>query len=102
MGLRVFSPLHDVGRGPAEEVVQRDLDGIEKSRVVFACVDDLDAGTVFEAGYACARGIPVIAFSESTKEEDLKMLEGSHRCLIVRDLATAIYATVWQLIETKQ
>jgi nucleoside 2-deoxyribosyltransferase len=99
--LKVFSPLHDVGRGAASVVVKRDLQGIDKSCVVFACIDGLDSGTIYEVGYACAKGIPVIAFTENAKDEDLKMMEGSDDCTVVRDLTTAVYATVWRIIERR-
>jgi len=52
--LDVFSPIHDVGKGIAEDVVPADIDGILESDVMFAIVDGLDSGTIFEIGYARA------------------------------------------------
>ena len=96
-GLNVFSPLHDVGRGTAVDIAPADLEGLHNSSVVIAIVDGLDPGTIFEIGYARARGIPVIAYVENVKEEDLKMIEGSG-CRIVSDFVSAIYLTVWELL----
>jgi hypothetical protein len=51
-GVRVFSPLHAVGRGGADQVYDADMKGLRKSGVVLACVDGLDPGTIYEVGYA--------------------------------------------------
>jgi nucleoside 2-deoxyribosyltransferase len=94
MGLKVFSPCHDVGVGTAHEVAPKDLEALRQSRAVFALVDGLDAGTIFEVGYARACDIPVIALAQSTAEEPLKMILGSG-CDIVPDFVTAIYRNSW-------
>lgn len=93
-GLRVFSPLHHVGRGSAAEVYGKDIEGLEKSDIVFACVDGLDSGTIFEIGYAVAKGKLAVAFVQNERPEDLKMLEGA-RCLLEKDFVTSIYKTYW-------
>lgn len=93
-GMNVFSPMHDVGFGTAEEVVGPDLIGLEKSDVVFAIVDHLDPGTLFEVGHAVARGKPVVAFAQSSDPESLKMLQGT-ACLVCHDFASAVYQTAW-------
>ncbi|MGI8432225.1 MAG: PfkB family carbohydrate kinase [Chthoniobacterales bacterium] len=98
--LNVFSPFHDVGRGAAANVATLDLEALEQSDLVFACVDELDAGTIFEIGYARSHKIPVIGFCESTGKNDLKMLEGSG-CVLINDFVTAIYTAMWQLLEAK-
>jgi nucleoside 2-deoxyribosyltransferase len=94
MGLKVFSPCHDVGLGLAQDVAPKDIDAIHHSRAIFALVDGLDSGTIFEIGYARALGIPVIALAQSTTEESLKMIEGTG-CEVVSDFVTAIYRTSW-------
>jgi nucleoside 2-deoxyribosyltransferase len=93
-GLRVFSPLHDVGRGPASKIAPADVKGIEESSVMLALLDGRDVGTVFEVGYARKKNIPVIGFAENIGTEDLKMFVGTG-CQIVDDFATAVYKTVW-------
>jgi nucleoside 2-deoxyribosyltransferase len=92
--LQVFSPLHDVGYGSASDVVPADIAALERSKAIFAIVDDLDAGTLFEVGYARAKNIPVIAFTQEINSEGLKMLEGT-ACSIVSDFASAIYLAAW-------
>lgn len=102
MGLNVFSPYHDVGTGPAEDVVGPDLDGIRASDIIFAIVDGLDTGTVFEVGYARALGKPrpVVVYAENESDEDLKMMAGSG-CVMSKDYVTAIYKAAWAAIEAE-
>lgn len=97
-GMKVFSPLHDVGRGTGQDVAPADLNGLDESAVVLALVDGLDPGTIFEIGYARAKNIPVICFVQTEKEEDLKMMVGSG-CKMVNDFTTAIYQTAWTFLE---
>lgn len=95
-GLKVFSPYHDIGFGSAQDVAQKDLDGLKESSVVIAILDGLDSGTLFEVGYATSLEIPVIGLAQNETEESLKMLEGSG-CSIESDLTTAIYKTFWTI-----
>lgn len=96
MGVAVFSPLHDVGRGSAAEVVRKDLEGLDACDAVLAILNGGDAGTIFEIGYAIARGKPVVALAQNVRSEDLKMPEGTG-CRIVEDFVSAIYHAVWSL-----
>lgn len=91
---RVFSPLHDVGPGSPHAVVKPDLDGIQQADVVLAVATGLDAGTLFEIGYARALGKRVVVLAENTTEHDLTMLIGSD-CEITDDFSTAIYRASW-------
>ncbi len=93
-GLDVFSPYHDVGPGNAELVVNKDIEGLDECEVIFAIIDGLDSGTLFEVGYAIAKNKTVIAYVQNETEESLKMLEGT-KCVIEDDLSTAIYKTYW-------
>lgn len=97
MGFYVFSPIHDVGIGSAEMVATKDLQAIEKADVVLAILDGLDAGTLFEIGFAKAKGIKIVAIAESTQGEALTMITGSG-CEIIDDLTTGIYAACWELM----
>jgi nucleoside 2-deoxyribosyltransferase len=92
--LKVFSPYHNVGHGPASKVVPADIKALDESDIVFALADGLDSGTIFEIGYARAKGKPVIVFVQRESEGDLKMLEGTG-CEIVDDFASAIYRATW-------
>lgn len=98
MGMRVFSPYHDIGLGSAEDVVIKDLEGIRDSDLVLAVTDGLDAGTVYEIGFARALDKPVIVYSERHKGESLKMMEGSG-CIICADYTTALYSTLWEAVK---
>ena len=93
-GNDVFSPLHDVGHGLADDVVPLDLEALNRCDVVFAIVDGLDSGTLFEIGYARAKDKPVVAFVQNETPENLKMLAGSY-CYISADFSTAVYAINW-------
>lgn len=73
-----------------------DLAGLDDCQVVLAILNGSDTGTVFEVGYAVAKGIPVVGLAQNMRPEDLKMAIGSG-CTIVGDLASAIYQAVWAL-----
>jgi hypothetical protein len=94
-GLRVFSPYHDVGYGAAMDVAYQDLDALGKADLVFAIADGLDAGTIYEIGYARARDIPVVVYCENETPENLKMMEGSG-CIVIQDYVGAIYQAIWK------
>lgn len=96
--IAVFSPIHDVGRGHADIVVPADIQGIHDSHILFAILDGLDSGTIFEVGYAIAMKKPVVVYCMNESEEDLKMLEGTG-CHVVRDFTTAIYLAKWLALE---
>lgn len=97
MGMDVFSPYHDVGLGTAEDVVERDLEGVRDCDVLFAIGDGLDSGTIYEIGYARALNKPVVFYAENESEQNKKMMEGSD-CRITDDYVSAIYQTVWEAV----
>lgn len=94
-GFKVFSPFHHVGFGTAREVVHVDIEALEAADVVFALADGVDAGTIFEVGYARARGIPVVIYSERESDATLLMAEGTS-CVICRNYTTALYTVLWE------
>ncbi len=71
-GFETFLPQREVGdlwkrirkrgRRAYKIIYEADLQGLEKADVVVAILDgsDVDSGTAFEVGYACAQGKPVI------------------------------------------
>jgi hypothetical protein len=95
-GMEVFSPIHDVGSGPAETVCPADLAALKQSDVIFALLDGLDPGTVFEVGYARSNCLPVYALAQAVSDEDLKMFVGSG-CKVFDDFVTAIHHLVWRV-----
>ena len=90
--------IYAIAVWPAAEVVPEDIDALENSDAVFAITDGFDAGTLFEVGYARARGIPVVTFVQNEPEEPLKMLEGT-ACEIVDEFVSAIYRGSWAALE---
>lgn len=100
MNLKVFSPWHDVGHGIANEVVPKDIEALDNSSIVFAVLDGLDSGTLFEIGYAVKKGIPVIGYVENESKESIKMLEGTG-CILEKDLTTSVYKCFWKLSENE-
>jgi nucleoside 2-deoxyribosyltransferase len=96
MNLNVFSPWHHVGLGDASVVVPLDIKGLNESKLVFAVLDGLDSGTLFEIGFAIAKDCTVIGYVENETSDSIKMLEGTN-CVIEKDLTTAIYKCLWAL-----
>ena len=95
LGLAVFSPLHEIGPGPPNEVAPADLAALGRCDLVFAILDGLDSGTLFEVGYARAMQKPVYALAQDVPAQHLKMVEGSE-CRIYHDLVTALHHAVWR------
>ncbi|KAA9000460.1 nucleoside 2-deoxyribosyltransferase [Affinibrenneria salicis] len=95
MGLDVFSPYHDVGLiNNKYDIYDNDITGIEEADIIFAIIDGLDSGTIFEIGFATAKGKKVIIYNENVSEKDLVMFSGENT-EIVSDFVTAIYKTIW-------
>lgn len=93
-GMQVFSPMHDVGISKNINVAQKDIDGLNESHIVFAWLDGLDPGTIFEIGYARAKNIPVVILSHRVSEEDLLMFKGTG-CFVFENLTSAVYNAAW-------
>jgi len=77
-------------RGSQKEIFSRCCDEISRSDIIVAVIDgaDADSGASWEMGFACARGIPVVAlrtdFRQAGAHEHVNlMLEQSSR--VVRD-----------------
>jgi len=93
LGGLVFSPFHDVGLG-GDEVAQSDIDGLVRSESILALLDGADAGTLFEMGYAAAKGIPMVGYAAHPDREEYKMLRGLG-AFLTDDLSTAVYHAIW-------
>ncbi|PPD01828.1 MAG: nucleoside 2-deoxyribosyltransferase [Hyphomicrobium sp.] len=94
----VFSPLHEVGlEDTPQEIATADLRGLDQCTAILALITDLDVGTIFEIGYATAKDIPVVAYSEGVKDEHLTMLMGSG-CVCSSDFCSAIYQSIWAAV----
>jgi nucleoside 2-deoxyribosyltransferase len=92
-GSEVFSPFHEVGMG-GPEVAEKDLAGLADCTAVIAWLDGDDPGTLFEVGFATAKEIPVVGFSDRLGKEGRNMLLGTGAELH-DDLSTAVYRTIW-------
>jgi hypothetical protein len=93
LGGEVFSPFHDVGLG-ADEVAKADIEGLKQCTALLALLDNSDAGSVFEAGWANRDGLPIVVYTEHPSREDLKMLRGLG-AEVHTDLPTAVYRALW-------
>lgn len=93
-GAQVFSPVHEIGLG-GPEVAEADLAGLAKCDAVFAILDGWDPGTLFEAGWATAQGIPVVAAGGMGNEEGTTMLVGTGAEQHA-DFTTAMYRSIWR------
>ena len=95
LGMSVFSPIHDVGPGSANQVVQQDLAGIRECDAVFALLNGSSPGTVFEVGYAIALGKPVYCAAQNMRDVDLKLPigAGAH---YHEDYVSALHQLAWR------
>lgn len=93
---KVFSPFHDVGLGTAKEVVDKDIEAIKTSNIIFGILDEFDPGTVFEIGFAKALSKKVIIYCANLNTHNLTMFEGTN-CFLYDDIGSAIYKTIWLL-----
>lgn len=94
LGAEIFSPMHEIGFGRPGEVARADLEGLDGCGAMLALLAEPDPGTLFEIGYARARGIPVVVFAQAMRDQDPTMLIGTD-CEIVSDFATSLYHVVW-------
>ena len=95
LGMSVFSPVHDIGHGPAHRVVKQDLDALQEADVVVAILNGNSPGTVFEVGYAAALGKPVFCIAQNIPRNDLKLPEGTD-CTIHDDFVTGLHKVAWR------
>lgn len=95
LGMSVFSPVHDIGHGPAEKVVRKDLKAIEDHDAVFAILNGSSPGTLFEVGYAVRGGKPVFCVAQNMRSVDLKLPSGSG-CVIHPDFVSALHLMAWR------
>lgn len=95
-GVKVFSPFHDIGLGDDSTIAKKDLEGIEKSDIIFCVFDNLDSGTLVESGYSLAKGKKLIGYHRTCDESKLLMLRPGD-LKIFDNLTTAIYQTIWNL-----
>lgn len=96
IGVKVFSPYHDIGYGSERFIAEADLKGLNDSDIIFSVLDGLDSGTLVELGYAMAKNMKIIGYHRTESIDSLLMLECANISYF-RDLTTAIYQTIWSL-----
>ena len=87
--------MHDIGHGPAHQVVKQDLDALRRADVVVAILNGNSPGTVFEVGYAAALGKPIFCIAQNVSENDLKLPQGTE-CTIHKDFVTGLHEVAWR------
>lgn len=95
-GIKVFSPFHDIGLGDEIEIAKKDVEGIENSDIIFCVLDNLDSGTLIEAGYSMSKGKKIVGYHKTCDENKLLMLKPAD-INFYQHLTTAIYQTIWKL-----
>ncbi|WP_412468205.1 PfkB family carbohydrate kinase [Pedobacter sp. KLB.chiD] len=95
-GVKVFSPFHDIGLGDDATIAKKDIEGINKSDIVFCVLDNLDPGTLVEIGYSMGNGKKMIGYHRTCYKPQLTMLNAGD-VTIYNNLTTAIYHTIWNV-----
>jgi len=95
LGMKVFSPVHDIGHGPAEKVVKHDLAAIENADAILAILNGSSPGTLFEVGYAVAKGKPVFCVGQNMRSNDMKLPMGAG-CVVHNDFISTIHLVAWR------
>jgi nucleoside 2-deoxyribosyltransferase len=100
-GNTVFSPYHDVGiidscniKTLSSNIADKDLEGLSGCDAVLAIISGLDAGTLFEIGYAKSLNKKIVILAQNVNTNDLTMFIGTG-CEITNDFSTAIYSVSW-------
>ncbi len=95
LGMTVFSPVHDIGHGPADKVVKQDLVALDRCDAVLAILNGSSPGTVFEVGYAIAKDKPTFCVAQNMRDNDLKLPHGAG-AVIHRDFISALHLIAWR------
>lgn len=100
-GNNVFSPYHDVGilehkkhDLESKKIAKQDLEALTECDTILAIISGVDAGTLFEVGFAKAINKRVVILAQNVNVNDLTMLIGTE-CEITEDFSTAIYMASW-------
>ncbi len=94
-GIPVFLPQDECGKlSRPDDIFRACLEGINRSKLVVAILDgpDADSGTSFEAGYAHAKGMPVIGVRTDFRQRgddgglNLMLSKSCHRLVYISSL----------------
>lgn len=95
LGMTVFSPVHDIGHGLADQVVKQDLAALNRCDAVLAILNGSSPGTVFEVGYAIAKDKPVFCVAQNMHDNNLKLPHGAG-AIIHHDFISALHLIAWR------
>ena len=103
-GYDVFLPQREVsqyeGSHKPSRIYNADLAELRSVDCVVAICDgaDVDSGTAWECGYACSRGIPVIAL-----RTDFRAFGLDERFnLMIQESARKVVVNIWELLQALQ
>lgn len=80
VGIEKFSPRVDTYVKPDSNDNERrtaffaNLKGIDVADFIIVVTDGKDVGTIFEAGYACAKQIPILYFAETLGDKPFNLM----------------------------
>ena len=98
IGAKSIYPLWDIGSGrDANETAREDLSKLDGCDGVALLADVARTGPFFEAGWATARGLPIVVMSSDPDPDRYTMLRGTG-AEIVRSLTTVAYRSIWAAI----
>ena len=102
IGARSIYPLWDIGLSrDAVSTATDDLNELDACDGVVLLADVARTGPFFEAGWATARGLPIVVMASDTDPRRYTMLRGTHAD-IVDDLSTAAYRSIWAAVEHRR
>lgn len=80
LGYKVYSPKEEVfldstaSLNKREKVFHANCKAIKRARAVFAITDGKDMGTIWEAGYAYGKKVPIIYFAETLGNNQFNLM----------------------------
>ncbi|MCY3634008.1 MAG: PfkB family carbohydrate kinase [bacterium] len=99
IGGKSVYPLWDIGpKREASVTAQDDLNEMDGCDAVLLLADVARTGPFFEGGWATAHGIPIVVMSSDKDEDRYTMLRGTG-AIVVNDLATAAYHSIWAALD---
>ena len=67
----------DPSRDTRRQVFRDNVENVDDADLIVALIDDRDIGTIFELGYACKAGVPIITFTNKGFGMNLMLAEST-------------------------
>lgn len=105
LGYVIYSPKEasnlkaDASIKDREKTFKENLKAIKKSRAVFAITDGKDVGTIWEAGYAYGKKIPIIYFAETLGDKPFNLMLAQSGCGVFKDCVDVIKLDIEAALE---